>query len=262
MIRFCPLFSGSSGNSTYLSCGSTAVLVDAGGNCKRITQALERMGQSLARLNAIFITHEHSDHVSALKVLLKRCSVPVYGSVQTLEYLIYHDLLPAGTVVEEMEGLVTLPDFSVTAFDTPHDSEHSLGYRFDCADGRSVGVATDMGCYTETVHSHLCGCDLVLLESNYDPRMLESSSYPYYLKRRIRSERGHLSNDCCAAAASRLVQSGTTRLVLAHLSKENNYELLARQTTRTALEAGGMAENRDYLLEVAHRYEALEPIRL
>ncbi len=139
----------------------------------------------------------------------------------------------------------------VKPFRTSHDAAESCGYVIETPDGRKISVATDLGVMTSTVHNAICGSDLVLLESNHDIRMLENGPYPYPLKKRILSEKGHLSNDSCADEAVKLIESGTTRLILGHLSKENNFPELAYQTTYASLACAGAKEDSDYILKIA-----------
>lgn len=252
MSRFCPLFSSSKGNSIFLAGGGTSLLIDAGVSYKRLCESLDAQGYAPADLQGVLITHEHSDHISGLSVLLKKTKIPLYASKGTLEHLWINGYIPAQThTVECGEKPVTIGDIEVTAFETPHDAAHSVGYCFTMPDLRTVAIATDLGHITDTVRKHLLGCDLVMLESNYDPGMLDCSSYPYMLKRRIKSDFGHLSNDMCAEMLIGLVRSGTARLVLGHLSEQNNIPELARQTAKAVLDAAGMLENRDYTLAVA-----------
>lgn len=256
MAEFRPLFSGSSGNSTYIRSGNTTVLVDAGVSCKRLSAALQLAGCEPGALDAIFITHEHVDHISGLKVFLKRYQVPVYASAPTLEYLAANDFVPAGTKLIDIEDqTAVVGDIEVASFHTPHDCVCSLGYTFSMPGGVTVGVATDIGCYTPEIRRSMEGCDLVMLESNYDDALLACSSYPYHLKRRIKSDTGHLSNSVCAEAIAGLVRAGATRFVLAHLSAENNMERLAYQTTCSELNTQGMRENVDFMLSVADRHQ-------
>ena len=157
---------------------------------------------------------------------------------------------------------VAVGGLEIASFSTPHDSVGSLGFTVTTPKGVRAGVATDLGVVTEKIAQSLTGCDLVLLESNYDEAMLKAGGYPYYLKRRILSENGHLSNDSCGELAVRLAQSGTTRFVLGHLSKENNFPDLAYQTTLSFLAAAGLKENFDFKLAVAPRSCVLTPILL
>lgn len=251
MSRFCSMFSSSKGNSTYLSGAGSSILVDAGVSYKRLCGAFESQGLELDRLRAVLITHEHSDHIKGLKTLLKRLPIPLYGTRGTLEYLCVNGYIPPHTTLVECSGTMCIGDIEVTAFDTPHDARHSVGYRFTMPDQRKVAIATDLGHITDSVRAHLTGCDLVLLESNYDKGMLDCSSYPYMLKRRIKSDYGHLSNDDCAQEIVRLIKSGGTRFVLGHLSEQNNMPNLAYQVTKSILDTCALREDIDYILRVA-----------
>ena len=259
MARFCPLYSGSSGNSIYLSSGNSALLVDIGVSCKALTTAMAQRDFDVGGLQGILITHEHSDHIQGLRVFLKKYPLPVYGSPETLEYLMAYDKVPAqaNLIPIQAQQPFEVGELVVTAFDTPHDSVHSLGYCIQTTDGRRVGIATDLGHYAQQVRSQLLGCDLVMLESNYEETMLLACpTYPYLLKQRIRSPQGHLSNLECSKAALELVQHGTTRLLLGHLSKETNTESNAYQTTVGQLTQGGITLGRDVLVGVAKRENA------
>ena len=176
-----------------------------------------------------------------------------YGSAGTLAGMEDMNILDGKFPAEVMpESGVEVNDMFVRAFHTPHDSRESLGYTVEMPDGNRIGIATDIGVITDELMQNLLGCQLVLLESNHDVRMLQCNpNYPYPLKRRILSDRGHLCNEACAEAAEKLVQSGTTRLILGHLSKENNLPQLAYQCTNAALSNCGMEEGSDYLLRVA-----------
>ena len=254
MARFCPLFSGSSGNCTYIGSADGGVLVDTGVSARRIECALREREIDPAAIRAVFITHEHSDHIAGLRVLVNRYGYKVYASAGTLDALVEMQALGENAEFEvitddgvEAAGMYVLP------FHTSHDSRESLGFRLHTADGRTMAVATDTGCMTDSLRGALVGCDLVLLESNHDIRMLENGPYPYYLKRRILGARGHLSNECCAAELPFLAQNGTTRFFLGHLSKENNFPDLAYNTALAALQQAGLREGKDFLLSVAPR---------
>ena len=264
MARFCTLFSGSDGNCTYIGGSDTAVLVDAGYNCKQIMLALESREIDPKTIRGILLTHEHTDHISGLRVLLKKIPVPVYASHGVLERLRWSGVLtpdhPQMPVSEQEQFAVG--SFAVTCFDTPHDSIHSVGYQFSLPDGRKIAVATDMGFVSDRVRAQLAGCDLVLLESNYDPAMLSVSDYPYQLKQRIASGVGHLSNDACAAELGFLVQNGSTRFVLGHLSRNTNHPDLVWQTAASAFAAMGLREKIDYELRIAPRLSPLEMVIL
>lgn len=258
MSRFCPLFSSSKGNSIYLSGGDTAILVDVGVSFRRLYTALESRQLDWQNIRGIIITHEHTDHISGLKTLLKRWNIPVYSAPETLEYLVGRGIPSATSTLIPLECTQCIGDIEVTPFDTPHDAVHSIGLRFSMPDQRRIAIATDLGHITDTVRSNLSGCDLVMLESNYDPGMLSASSYPYMLKRRIKGETGHLSNNDCSSEVARLAEGGSTYFVLGHLSEQNNMPQLAYQTTRVTLQEAQMKEKQDYLLSVAPAHEPHE----
>lgn len=251
MSRFCPLFSSSKGNATYLSGGGTSLLVDAGVSLRQLTFALAEHNIAPESLSGVLITHEHTDHIRGLLMLLKKHRIPLYASPGTLSFLCANGYVPGGVPVTELEGKTVIGGIEVLPFHTPHDASHSTGFRFTMPDQRTIAIATDLGHITEEVRRHISGCDLVMLESNYDLRMLEVSSYPYSLKRRIRGDYGHLANEVCAEECVRLIRGGTTRLTLAHLSEQNNLPALARQVAKNQMDTAGMNENHDYILQVA-----------
>ena len=262
MARYCPLFSGSSGNCSYIGSGEGGLLIDAGVSAKRIETALRDRAIEPSSIRAIFVTHEHSDHIAGLRVLVKRYGFPVFASRGTLQELLRVGALKEGdpfAVVDE-EG-IEVAGMEVFAFPTPHDSLESLGYRIHTPDGRRIGVATDIGFFAPVIQQALRGCDLVQIESNHDVRMLENGPYPYYLKQRILAKTGHLSNDACACELPELVRQGTTRVYLSHLSAENNTPDLAYVTAQAALLEAGMRENTDFLLQVAERVGTKDVIK-
>ena len=241
MAKFVTLYSGSSGNSSLVVGGSTALLVDMGCSCKRTLGALYELGYAASDLGGILVTHEHSDHVSGLMTFLKHYPVPVYGAPKTLAYLRDHGVVPSAARLEPIEygAPYSIGEISFSCFGTSHDSVDCVGYRFAFG-GRHIAVATDLGYVSDEVLAALRGCELVALESNYDEERLLRGPYPYYLKNRIRSLSGHLSNADCACCAPRLAQSGTRTLVLMHLSQENNEPELALMNCLSALEDSGV----------------------
>ena len=252
MMRYCSLFSGSSGNCTYLATKSGGVLVDTGVSAKRIDAALAERDIDPCSIRAVLVTHEHTDHVAGLRVLGKRYGWPVLASEGTLDALAQD-----GRVTEDQrlyavaDGKpITIGDLTVTPFATPHDSRSSLGFRFDAGD-RAMAVATDMGYMLPEVLAMLRGCQLVHIESNHDPVMLKNGPYPYSLQMRILGDFGHLSNAACASVLPELVHSGATRIALAHLSAQNNTPQLAERTACDALAGQGIGVGRDCLLWVA-----------
>lgn len=250
MAGFCPLFSGSSGNCTYIAAEGTGLLIDAGVSARRIEQALTAREIDPRSVAAIAVTHEHSDHIAGLRVLCKRYGYRLIASEGTLRGVAEAGIPVSPENVIGPEG-VTVGSLQLRAFPTPHDTPESTGYTVTLPDGRRVAVATDMGHMTERVLQELCGCDAVLIESNHDVCMLKNGPYPYVLKQRILSERGHLSNEACDAALPALVQSGVKYLYLGHLSRENNRPELAYRAAGEALQRAGIRVGTDCRLGVA-----------
>lgn len=251
LARFCSLFSSSSGNATFLGSSKTGILIDAGVSAKRIKDALISREIDPRSISAIFVTHEHSDHIKGIRVLASSFNIPVYATAGTLRGLEEAGILNGKFPVCELsENGNEIDDLLIKSFKTPHDSLESCGFRIEFPDGRKAAVATDIGCVTNEVLGGVLGCDLVMLESNHDVGMLRNGPYPYYLKRRILSDRGHLSNENCAAVARDLVERGTARLFLGHLSTENNVPQLAFQTSLCTIDELGAKNGRDYILTV------------
>ena len=262
MAEFISLYSGSSGNSSVVRCGQRYLIVDMGKGVRTTSAALKALGLAVSDCDGILVTHEHSDHIKGLRVFLKKYPLPLYASAPVLEYLQENVELPASVSLHEAdpEGF-TVGDMQVKPFATCHDSVGSLGYRILLPDGGELGFATDLGCYTAAVEEGLRGCGTVMLESNYDDGMILASDYPYYLKRRIQSNNGHLSNNDCSAVLPQLAASGTKQFVLGHLSQNNNMGLLAHQASEQALLQSGLSPQ-DFTLQVAQRSQPSTPIVL
>lgn len=252
-MEICTLASGSSGNCTLVRTAYGSILIDAGVSCKRICDGLKAHQVDLKELKGIFITHEHSDHISGLRVLMKKCPMPIYTSAPTGRQLVYRiegieDLIcpvEAGKYFQA-GGLEVLP------FTTPHDAAGSLGFTF--SDGNHRGaLATDMGHVTDEIANAVSGSDFVLLETNYEDDWLLNGPYAYSLKQRIRGDYGHLSNADASEFACYLAETGTKTLVLGHLSKENNTPEQADLVVRSRMEQRGICPDADVRVEVAPR---------
>ena len=230
------LYSGSKGNSVLIESEKAKILIDAGKSARALCIALDTVGVSIDEIDAIFITHEHRDHISALEILLKYHKIPVHIVSASARKLllkglsVYEDIICTHTPIFSLE----IGDMRVTSFPTPHDSEFSVGYTIEIGDKR-IGYATDIGYITNEIRSALSGCESIVLECNHDEEMLMNGPYPYDLKLRIRSNRGHLSNSDCADFASELCFVGTKNILLAHLSEENNDPTLAFDTVWSAI---------------------------
>lgn len=262
MAKACQLFSGSSGNSIFIADNNAKFLVDAGVSAKRLSEALSAIGENPQDLTAVFVTHEHIDHIKGIRVFAKKYNIPVFAQSDVLDKMRDGGDITDNLTAEPISDNLEICGVEILPFQLSHDSVACVGYRFNLPCGRSVSVCTDTGFVTDGAQSVLPGSDLVFLESNHEVKMLENGFYPYQLKKRIMSDRGHLSNDACADFAVSLAKSGTTRFCLAHLSRENNHPDVARQTSVSALANAGFAENVDYRLRVSTPVNTERPIVL
>ena len=250
-MEFYTIASSSAGNAALVCHEDTHLLIDAGVSCRRITQALASLRLMLDELDGILITHEHIDHVRGLATLAKKCGAGLYATYGTASALDY----PAQRVHAFAAGdEFTVGSLRVKSFRTSHDARESVGYRIESDDG-SLAVLTDTGVITDEAHDLALGADTLLLEANHDIEMLKTGPYPYPLKQRILGEYGHLSNEAAAGFAVECVRAGTSDILLAHLSGENNTPQLAEYTVGRALQAGGLtvrlsAAPRDTVSEV------------
>ncbi len=250
MALFCPLFSSSSGNCQYIGYGNSGILIDAGVSAKRITAALLENSIAPDAIKAIFITHEHSDHISGLNVFAARHHIPVFCSTKTKQALEKNEKSRLLDIFD-FENEIEIGEFKVSRFSTSHDCEGSSGYKIITPDKKSIAICTDLGYLSDSVKQSLLGCNAVMIESNHDTAMLRNGCYPLSLKSRIASDYGHLSNACCAEFLPELIKSGTTRIVLAHLSKENNRAELAYEAAVSCIKLYGFTVDIDYSLTVA-----------
>ena len=235
-IQAYTLYSGSSGNVIYIKTPDAEILIDAGVSARAVEKNLNAVGSSLSNINAIFVTHEHTDHTKGLEVISKKHHIPTHMVTDCARVLI-HD--PQSSLLNDLYlhpsvFSVKLGKTTVTSFPTPHDSAASVGYTVTYK-REKLGVATDIGHITSEIENALGGADAVILESNHDVDMLMMGPYPYSLKRRVLSDHGHLSNEDCADFAATLAKKGTKHFILAHLSKENNFPPTANIVTREAL---------------------------
>ena len=265
-MRFCSIASGSSGNCIYAGSENTHILVDAGISGKRIEQGLNELDLTGRDLDAILVTHEHADHIQGLGVLARRYQVPLYMTGGTADYL-----LRSGALGKIPEGLINeiqedepfhINDLTVLPFSIPHDAAQPVGFRIENGTG-AVGIATDLGKYTEYIIDNLKGLDAVLIESNHDVNMLEVGRYPYNLKRRILGDRGHLSNENAGRLLCELLHDDMKAVLLGHLSKENNFEELAYETVCSEVTQGDNPyKAADFYIRVASRERMSEVITI
>ena len=263
-MRLCSIASGSSGNCIYAGTETTHVLVDAGISGKRVENGLNDIGLSCRDLDGIFITHEHNDHVAGLGVLSRRYGIPIYATAKTADAM--RECKSLGAIPDELfyevraDEPFRIKDLAVNPMRISHDAADPVGYRFFCGNSRAA-VCTDLGTYNDYTVECLKGMDVLLLEANHDVNMLQVGSYPYYLKQRILGNRGHLSNENSGRLLSRVLHDGLKKVVLGHLSHENNLPELAYETVRMEID---LADNPyhagDFPIQVAKRNEVSEVI--
>ena len=256
-MDFCSIASGSSGNCIFVGTERTSVLIDAGISGKRVKEGLYAIDRRPEDLDAILVTHEHSDHIKGLGVLARKYGIPIYSTPGTINAMLEQQLL--GKVEEGLFHTVT-PDCHFELGDLDGTAVSRIarcggaGGLPDAQREKSVAVATDLGYYDDYIIEHLKGLDAVLLESNHDVNMLQVGSYPYYLKQRILGRRGHLSNDNAGRLLGEILNDHMKAVMLGHLSRENNYEALAMATVCTEITQGDNPyQAKDFPIEIAKR---------
>ena len=254
MLKFCSLYSGSSGNSLFVETPTTKLLIDAGESSKKIENALNNLNIDASNIDGILVTHEHSDHIKGLEKKKKKFNIPVYANKETW------DAMPE--VAQKIEPSCQnnfipyekfdIGDFKVLPFQIPHDAANPCGFNLFYGE-QKISIATDLGHMDTKLIKYLEESEFVLLEANYDPNILKCSKYPYTLKQRIAGPNGHLSNEMAGKTISYLLKSGLSKVMLGHLSKENNFPELAYQTVVDELCNNNFDENK-ISISVANRH--------
>jgi phosphoribosyl 1,2-cyclic phosphodiesterase len=235
-MRFCVLGSGSKGNATYLESGETSILIDAGMSGRELQKRLATIGVELSAINAILVTHEHNDHIQAVGVLSRRVKIPVYANSATFSAAAKTINRPFSYNEFETGSSFHFRNLEIHPFSISHDTEDPVGFRI--SDGNfSFGYCTDTGKVSRLMSHRLASCQALVLESNHDIDMLQSGTYPPYLKQRIRSSHGHLDNVVAAAFLQELCHENLQHVVLAHLSEENNHPDIALHAAVEALDS-------------------------
>lgn len=253
---FCSLYSGSSGNCIYIGTESTNILIDAGMSGKRIKYSLDEVGISPKDIDAILVTHEHSDHVSGVGVMSRMFNIPVYANNNTWNAMpaSIGNIKDENIKVIENGNMFSIGDIDIKSYSTPHDAADPVGYSF-FNKNKKVSIATDIGHTSSNVMKNIEDSDLILLESNHDVEMLKVGPYPYILKQRILSDVGHLSNDDAGKAIVELMGSKYMTIFLGHLSEQNNYPELAYATVSSILAENRINIGKDLKLEMAGRHQ-------
>lgn len=233
MFKYCSLYSGSSGNSFFVTSGKTNIIIDAGVSLKKITTALQQIDIKGEDIDAILVTHDHIDHTKSIATLSNKYNIPVFANKKTWEAI--PDIaikIPDNNkkIFINLEKFL-IGDIEIFPFNTPHDAADPCGFNLYNS-GKKISIATDIGYISDELLDHLKKSSSILLEANYDPEILKYSRYPYLLKKRISSDSGHLSNIAAAKTISKLYDSGLTNALLIHLSKENNFPELVYETIK------------------------------
>ncbi len=251
MAKIYPLFSGSSGNSYFLGRQEQGILIDAGKSAKQLGLALQNCQIDPLAVKGIIITHEHSDHVSGLRVFATKYQIPVFASKGTIKALENANIANGAYKIHEIEQNLQIADMTIKHFNTSHDCAQSIGFNILTDDDKRICFATDLGVITDEVEENMYDCSLAVIESNHDENMLKVGKYPFMLKKRILSDIGHLSNRACAEFLIRLHKNNTKKFLLAHLSGENNTPQVAFETAVCSMTLQGFTKDVDYSLFVA-----------
>ncbi|MCR5508605.1 MAG: MBL fold metallo-hydrolase [Lachnospiraceae bacterium] len=263
-MRLCSIASGSSGNCIYVGSDDTHLIVDAGISGKRIEEGLNSIGLKTGEIDGILITHEHSDHVGGLGVIARRYGIPMYatqGTIDAIKAMSYLGRIP-GELFRTIEAdkPFKVNDLKVNPVRISHDAADPVAYRIGNG-SRSVGVLSDLGRFSDYTVDSFFGVDALLLEANHDVNMLQVGSYPYRLKCRILSDKGHLSNESSGKLLSRLLHDDLKTVFLGHLSQENNLAELAYETVRLeVLMSDNKYKPEDFSIRVAARDMVSEAI--
>jgi phosphoribosyl 1,2-cyclic phosphodiesterase len=233
------LFSSSKGNCAYIKYGADEILIDCGASARAIEAALRQLGTGLARISAVFITHEHSDHIRGLHTITKYYNPKIFAPEGSCDYIAQYMHNCKKPIALKSGCAVELSDLAVCPVATPHDARGSVGFRIRAGEEK-IGYFTDIGHLSEGVIRGLAGCTRVVIESNHDIDMLKNGNYPYSLKLRILGESGHLSNALCARLLPHLANHGSVSFMLAHLSEENNRPEIAYNESLCALRESGI----------------------
>jgi len=251
MLKIQSLASGSSGNAAVVASENTTILVDAGLTCAELINRLNQVGVDPRDIDAVVLTHEHDDHIKGLGAFHRRFGTPMFFPRNAHQCFLRKVGIHDASRVFKFEESVDIDEIHVTAFEVPHDSRWCYGYTFRNGNAK-FALATDLGECSDESLAHMFGCQVVMLESNYDTDLLQRNvKYPDWLKRRITGANGHMSNTASARAIYKLSQMGVQQIICAHLSRDNNSPNIAFDTIRTFLDAKGVIEGRDIHIDIA-----------
>lgn len=262
MLNFTSLYSGSTGNSLLVQSENTNILIDTGVSAKKITDALISFDTDITKIDAIVVTHEHTDHVNSLGTISSKYNIPVYANLKTWDYMPKQSvkISDCNKKIFNINESFEINDLKINSFSIPHDAASPCGFTI-LKDNKKISVATDIGHMTKNILDSIEGSNFLMLESNYDPEILKCCSYPYKLKTRIAGPNGHLSNEMAGKTISYLMNSGLNNVILGHLSKENNFPELAYKTVVDELISTNLDTN-SISLSVASREKPSKTIEV
>lgn len=250
------LSSGSNGNCYYLGTSQYGILIDVGIGARTLIKYLREYGIAIETIAAILVTHDHADHIKSIGALGCKMNIPVYATQTVLQGIERSPYVRGRTLslknIIEKEQIFRIRDFEITAFEVPHDTLENVGYQI-CIDGKTIVLVTDIGRVTETIVRFAKNANHLIIEANYDEDMLRNGRYPYYLKQRIVSGMGHLSNRLTGELVCSAYHSGMEEVWLCHLSQDNNRPEIAYQTVEFALQSKGIKVGKDVLLKTLNR---------
>lgn len=251
-LKFCSLYSGSSGNCQFIKTEKTVILVDAGLSGKKIQQEMIKIGEDPEKIDAIFVTHEHIDHIQGAGVLSRRFDIPIYANEKTWSAMnpIIGDIKSHNIKIISEDAEVG--DIFVQSFNISHDAASPVGYNI-YHKNKKISMVTDTGCINANIIKSITDADLLLVESNHDEDMVLIGPYPWPLKRRVLGEFGHMSNDTAGNLITKAIKKGTEIVLLGHLSKENNFPQLAYKTVENILIENGIDVNPGVCLDMTYR---------
>jgi len=261
-MSFCTIASGSSGNSAFISSGSHKILIDAGLSGRAIEAGLKSVGVNPCELTAIFVTHEHNDHIKGAGIMSRRYHLPIYMTAGTsAQAKQMGKIAPGNLRLLRCDVPVMLDGLTITPFSVQHDANEPVGFCFE-TDVHKISITTDLGEATDEVCAYLENSDIILIESNHDVQMLKNGPYPFVLQQRILSNYGHLSNVACGELLANVISARTKHVFLAHLSQDNNHPVTAYETVKNILTADGICAQSDIGLQVANRSRPSQLIHL
>lgn len=239
-LRFSVLSSGSTGNATVIQNQDATVMIDVGLSCKQTEQLLEKQDLSGKQIDAILVTHEHSDHIKGLGTFSRKHNVPIYANENTWSALEKHvgEIAEENRIVMQTGEARDFGDMRVESYGISHDAAEPVGYKFYEGETK-LSVTTDLGYMSDKVRNEIIDSDVLVLESNHDTEMLRVGRYPWNIKRRILGDLGHLSNDAAGEALCEIATGNTCRVYLAHVSRDHNMMDLARMTVKGVMEDNG-----------------------